>query len=128
MKHLKLLRESRGISQQKLADQFCLSQQSIYKYENGLAEPDFSTLRQFADYFHTTIDYLINDDDNSKIDLVISVTPKDAYEKWQFGLLIQEAWPEGSATERETLISGLCKDCQEGVFNDVQGETGIQED
>lgn len=80
MKHLKLLRESRGISQQKLADQFCLSQQSIYKYENGLAEPDFSTLRQFADYFHTTIDYLINDDDNSKIDLVISVTPKDASE------------------------------------------------
>lgn len=54
--------------------------------------------------------------------------PKDAYEKWQFGLLIQEAWPEGSATERETLISGLCKECQEGVFNDVQGETGIQED
>ena len=54
--------------------------------------------------------------------------PKDAYEKWQFGLLIQDAWPEGSTTERETLISGLCKDCQEGVFNDVQGETGIQED
>ena len=54
--------------------------------------------------------------------------PKDAYEKWQFGMLIQEAWPEGTATERETLISGLCKDCQEGVFNDVQGETGIQED
>ena len=80
MKHLKLLRESRGISQQKLADQFCLSQQSIYKYENGLAEPDFSTLRQFADYFHTTVDYLINDDENNKIDLVISVTPRDAAE------------------------------------------------
>ena len=24
--------------------------------------------------------------------------PKDAYEKWQFGMLIQEAWQEGSAT------------------------------
>lgn len=54
--------------------------------------------------------------------------PKDAYEKWQFGLLIQEAWPEGSTTECETLISGLCKDCQEGVLNDIQEETGIQED
>lgn len=54
--------------------------------------------------------------------------PKDAYEKWQFGISIQEAWAEGSATERETLISGLCKECQEGVFNDVQRETGIQED
>jgi hypothetical protein len=54
--------------------------------------------------------------------------PKDAYEKWQFGMLIQDAWPEGSDTERETLISGLCKDCQEGVFDDLQRETSIQED
>ena len=54
--------------------------------------------------------------------------PKDAYEKWQFGILIQEAWPEGSTTEREMLISGLCKDCQEGVFDDLQRETSIPED
>ena len=51
--------------------------------------------------------------------------PKDAYEKWQFGMFIQDAWPEGSATERETLISGLCKECQEGVFDDLQRETSI---
>ena len=54
--------------------------------------------------------------------------PKDAYEKWQFGMLIQDAWPEGSATERETLISGLCKECQEGVSDDLQRETSIPED
>ena len=54
--------------------------------------------------------------------------PKDAYEKWQFGMLVQDAWPEGSATERETLISGLCKEFQEGVFDDLQRETGIPED
>lgn len=54
--------------------------------------------------------------------------PKDAYEKWQFGMLIQDAWPEGSAAEHETLISSLCKDCQEGVFDDLQRETSIPED
>lgn len=55
--------------------------------------------------------------------------PKDAYERWQFGLLIQDAWPEGTSTERETLVSGLCKNCQEGVFNDeLQRETSIPED
>ena len=43
-------------------------------------------------------------------------------------MLIQEAWPEGSITERETLISGLCKDCQEGVFDELQRETSIPED
>lgn len=47
--------------------------------------------------------------------------PKDAYEKWQFGMLIQDAWPEGTTYEHETLISGLCKDCQEGVItNELQ--------
>lgn len=55
--------------------------------------------------------------------------PKDAYEKWQIGINIQNAWPEGSATEREILISGLCKECQEGVFDDdLQRETSIPED
>ena len=54
--------------------------------------------------------------------------PKDASEKWQFGMLVQDAWPEGSATVRETLISGLCKECQEGVFDDLQRETSIPED
>lgn len=54
--------------------------------------------------------------------------PKDEYERWPFSILIQDAWPEGSATERETLISGLCKDCQEGVFDDLQRETSIPED
>lgn len=64
MKNLKTLREEFGLSQQKLADLFNLSQQSIYKYENDLAEPDFQTVRQFADYFHTSVDYLIDYTDN----------------------------------------------------------------
>lgn len=43
--------------------------------------------------------------------------PAEAYEAWQVSESIQNAWPEGSATERETLISGLCPRCQEGVFD-----------
>ncbi|MCM1160663.1 MAG: helix-turn-helix domain-containing protein [Roseburia sp.] len=64
MKNLRILREQFGLSQQKLADLFNLSQQSIYKYENNLAEPDFQTIRQFADYFHTSVDYLLDYTDN----------------------------------------------------------------
>ncbi len=59
MKNLKYLRERKGFSQQKLAEQFDLSQQSIYKYENGKAEPDISTLIKFATFFETSIDYLV---------------------------------------------------------------------
>ena len=64
VKNLKHLRESRGISQQKLAEQFNTSQQSIYKYENGLAEPDIDMLKSFAEFFHTSIDYLVGYTDN----------------------------------------------------------------
>lgn len=49
--------------------------------------------------------------------------PVENYEAWQMGVKIQDAWPEGSATERETLISGFCPACQEGVFsNELQTE------
>lgn len=48
--------------------------------------------------------------------------PKDAYEKWQFGINIQEAWPEGSTTDRATLISGLCAECQDKVFGKEEEE------
>ena len=44
--------------------------------------------------------------------------PAEKYEEWQMGVNIQNAWPEGSATERETLISGLCPACQKVIFED----------
>lgn len=59
LKRLKQLREAFGLSQQKLAEHFHLSQQSIYKYENGLAEPGIATLKAFAGFFHTSIDFLV---------------------------------------------------------------------
>ena len=59
IKNLRLLRESHGISQQKLADAVGLTQQSINKYENHKIEPDIATLMLIADFFHTSVDYLI---------------------------------------------------------------------
>lgn len=64
MKRLKELREENGISQQKLADEFHISQQSIWKYENGLSEPDIKTLIKFADFFDVSVDYLIGISDS----------------------------------------------------------------
>lgn len=43
--------------------------------------------------------------------------PDEAYQKICNGELIQNAWPEASATQREILISGLCPACQDEVFN-----------
>lgn len=59
MYNLKVLREEKRLSQQKLADQMSTTQQSIYRYENGLNEPDIRMLKQLADFFETSIDYLV---------------------------------------------------------------------
>ena len=47
--------------------------------------------------------------------------PVEAYEAWQMGMCIQNAWPDGSATDKETLISGICPECQKETFEDEQG-------
>ncbi len=65
MKNLKKLREQHNLSQQKLADILLVSQQSIYKYENGITSPDIETLIRMADYFNTSIDYLVEHTDIS---------------------------------------------------------------
>ena len=59
MKNLKLLRDEKGVSQQKVADAIGSNQQSIHRYENGNYEPDIQTLTSLADYFDTSIDFLV---------------------------------------------------------------------
>ncbi|MBQ6700819.1 MAG: helix-turn-helix transcriptional regulator [Oscillospiraceae bacterium] len=56
---LKQLREERNITQQELADQLSCSQQSIHNYENHGTQPDIDMLCRMADFFNTSVDYLI---------------------------------------------------------------------
>ena len=58
MNNLKKLRLGRGLSQQALADQLEISQQSVYKYENQITEPNIDMLKHIADFFDVSIDYL----------------------------------------------------------------------
>ena len=57
--NLKKLREEMNISQQCLADAVSISQQSINKYENHNVQPDIETLKRMADFFSTSIDFLV---------------------------------------------------------------------
>lgn len=56
---LKQLRESRGLSQVRLAMELNLSQNSISRYENLEREAGYETLIAMADYFHVSLDYLL---------------------------------------------------------------------
>lgn len=63
MENLKRLRENADLSQQGLANEICSTQQKIHGYENDLYEPDIATLKQLANYFDTSVDYLIGNTD-----------------------------------------------------------------
>lgn len=67
IKNLKKLRTEKKISQQHLAGVLGISQQSVNKYENHNVEPDISILIAMAEYFNTTIDYLVGKDDNPEL-------------------------------------------------------------
>lgn len=59
IKNLKLLREEKGWSQQKVADMLNLTQQTVFKYEQKSNEPDIATLIRLADIFEVSVDFLI---------------------------------------------------------------------
>ena len=65
VKNLKKLREKTGASQALLAEAVGVSQQAINKYENTNTEPDITALIKIANFFNTSVDYLIG---NSEID------------------------------------------------------------
>ena len=71
LKNLRLLRSNCSVTQKALADAIGVSQQSINKYENHSIEPDIETLIKIADFFGTSVDFLIgNTDIQRKIEKV----------------------------------------------------------
>lgn len=67
MENLRKIREKRNINQLKLAMDLEISQESISKYETGVAFPSKVVLLKLADYLNCSIDYLMGRTDNPKI-------------------------------------------------------------
>lgn len=58
----------------------------------------------------------------------VQVVGEDFY-AWKFeGALIQNAMPYLPANVRETLISGLCDECQDKMFSSFEGEEDFEPD
>ena len=56
---IQLLRKTKGISQEGLAEQIGVSRQAISKWESGQSSPDLEKIILLSDYFETTTDYLL---------------------------------------------------------------------
>lgn len=61
---LKDLREDNDVKQKELAEYLNIKQNTYSQYENGKREIPLATLCKLADYYNTSIDYLIGRTDN----------------------------------------------------------------
>lgn len=75
---LRELRNSKGLSQQQLADIVGMSKSSINMYERGDREPGLELLEAFADYFNVDMDYLVGKTNNPRKNLITSNKPDNA--------------------------------------------------
>lgn len=56
------LRKKKGLSQDALAELLGVSRQAISKWELGEAMPDISNVIQLSQFFHVSLDFLLNDE------------------------------------------------------------------
>ena len=59
-KNIQKLRNQYGFSQEELANVLKLNRSTLANYEKGKREPNIETLKLFADFFNTSIDFLVN--------------------------------------------------------------------
>ncbi len=79
------LRKSRDLTQEQLAEQLCVSRQSVSKWENGSVIPDVEKIIELSRIFDVTLDYLLKP---SEIDELSVKT--ELLEQKQKELLIRE--------------------------------------
>lgn len=61
---LRDLRIKRNLTQQRLAIDLGMNQNTLSRYETGQRQADYDTLIRIADYFDVSIDYLLERTNN----------------------------------------------------------------
>lgn len=61
---LKSLRVNKNLTQQRLAIELGINQNTLSRYETEQRQADYATLIRIADYFDVSIDYLLERTDN----------------------------------------------------------------
>lgn len=63
---LQIIRKSKGMTQEEIAEKLSVSRQAVAKWESGMAFPDIYNLIQLSELFHVTVDYLVKENECSK--------------------------------------------------------------
>lgn len=71
------LRKEKNLSQEELAEQLDVSRQSVSRWENGTASPDFDKTVRLSEIFGVTTDYLIKGEEQVPIPAPPKEPPKE---------------------------------------------------
>lgn len=126
------LRNTANLSQEKFADIFGVSQQSVQKWESGNSTPDLDKIIKIAKYFDVSIDSMVLDSDTritEELQYNKRITPKYAnlheWESYSSNLLTEyrQCMEEGLDIEKYhdlfVAVSNLPKDEIKKRFGDV---------
>lgn len=75
-KNIAELRKKNGMTQAEFAEKLNYSDKAISKWERGESVPDIATLKQIAEMFGVTIDYLL-EEDHTKADALMDTLRRD---------------------------------------------------
>ena len=87
---LKQLRESRYLTQMKLAIDLGVAQSTIAAYERGQREPSFSVIQKIADYFHVPFISLMPSTSDTVDESYVNVIAESLHQNPKLGLLFDK--------------------------------------
>ena len=74
-KRVKELRVKNKMTQEQLAEKLQVSRQSISKWESDATRPDFDKLKFLAEFYHISLDHLLNDTIELSADISFGLPP-----------------------------------------------------
>lgn len=80
---IQMLRKSRGLSQEQLAEQIGVTRQALSKWENGTVIPDTTNVIQMAQLFGVTTDYLLLEEYGAQESIASAINQNEAITKQQ---------------------------------------------
>lgn len=89
---LRLVRETKKMTQKQVAKNFKLAESTISMYERNEREPSFELVERFADYFGVTTDYLLGRSDSpveyseeeKQFLIDLSLSDEELFKKYRF--------------------------------------------
>ncbi|MBQ9198938.1 MAG: helix-turn-helix transcriptional regulator [Lachnospiraceae bacterium] len=108
-KNISNLRQKKNMTQSDLADKLNYSDKAVSKWERAESIPDITVLKQIADLFEVTLDYLVSENNNeASFDNVSNLSeaekPSTSYEESYTGNNNQESDDNSLANPKNRFI------------------------